>query len=350
MTKVEAQHSGGLRAWLERRLGYWRELSDLAQQLQRGRNHDPDAVNKLVVGYRALGRDVSLARKTLPGSRLHRFIEALFFELHALLHKRAANPWQDLKQLYRDDIPATLSRIRVPLVSIVLLFLFSAASGAWLVWTFPELAALFLSENTIDEVQAGRLWTDDLLNVVPSSVLTLAIFTNNAVVSFFAFALGVFYGLGTLYIIALNGFMLGSVFAYTARYGLADELFRFVVAHGIVELSVICVAGAAGVLLGEALARPGNQSRTRAFQAASRLGLQLMAALVPILLVCGFIEGYVSPNPAYPLASRVFIGVAWGFVAWALITGRVFRRPQTEGLPRPVSTQTIARRFAPRGG
>ena len=54
-----------------------------------------------------------------------------------------------------------------------------------------------------------------------------------------------------------------------------------------------------------------------------------MAALVPFLLVCGLIEGYVSPNPSYSLAACVFIGVAWAFIAWAVITGRVWRRRAT---------------------
>ena len=121
------------------------------------------------------------------------------------------------------------------------MFLLSGVTGWWLVSTYPELAGLFASEEMINQVQRGKLWTEGMINVVPSSFLSLSIMTNNIVVALFAFALGAFYGLGTLYIIGLNGLMLGGIFAFTAKYGLAEELFSFVVAHGVVELSIICL-------------------------------------------------------------------------------------------------------------
>ena len=319
----------GLRKWLEQRSARWRQWAGLTRQLQRGGDHDPGDARELVLGYRSLARDISLARRTLPNSRLSRFVDALFLDLHTLLHKPAVRPVADLISLYRDEIPRLMGRLRTAVIATTLWFVATAAAGGWLVWQFPELASLTMSEQMIEHVQEGELWTDGILNIVPSSVLTISLFANNTAVALTAFALGVFYGLGTLYIIGLNGFMLGGVFAYTAHYSMADELFRFVIAHGIVELSVIVVAGAAGVLLGEALARPGDRSRSAAFQHAARQGLRLMAALVPFLLVCGLIEGYVSPNPSYALAACVFIGVAWAFVAWAVITGRVWRRRAT---------------------
>ena len=129
--------------------------------------------------------------------------------------------------------------------------------------TYPELASLFASEDMINDASRGELWTDNLLNVVPSSMLVISILSNNVAVSLFAMCLGVFYGLGTIYIISMNGLMLGGIFAMTAQYNLATRLFEFVVAHGIVELSVICVAGAIGVSLGTSIARPGNQTRSQ---------------------------------------------------------------------------------------
>ena len=93
----------------------------------------------------------------------------------------------------------------------------------------------------INGVERGRLWTDGLLNVAPSSLLSVGILSNNIAVSLLAFCVGVLFGLGTFYIIAMNGLMLGGIFAFTHQHGLADELFRFVIAHGVVELSVICL-------------------------------------------------------------------------------------------------------------
>ena len=58
-----------------------------------------------------------------------------------------------------------------------------SGAGWWLVATYPELAGLFASAEMIEKVRAGELWTDDLLNVMPSSLLSVSIFTNNVVVA-----------------------------------------------------------------------------------------------------------------------------------------------------------------------
>ena len=87
----------------------------------------------------------------------------------------------------------------------------------------------------IDKVQGGVLWTDNLLNIMPSALLSVSIFTNNIVVTLTAVSLGVLYGLGTIYIMGLNGLMLGGIFAFTAQYGMAGRLFEFVTSHGFVD-------------------------------------------------------------------------------------------------------------------
>jgi len=85
--------------------------------------------------------------------------------------------------------------------------------------------------------------------------MSVELLTNNIVVSFFAFCSGIIFGLGTFYLIGMNGLSLGAFFAFTGQHGLADRLFDFVIAHGCVELSCICIAGAAGAYVGEALIR-----------------------------------------------------------------------------------------------
>ncbi len=83
------------------------------------------------------------------------------------------------------------------------------AAGYALVHRYPELIALFASPELIATVERGQLWTEGLLNIVPSSILSVQILTNNIVVSLFAYCAGFLFGLGTLYILGLNGLMLG---------------------------------------------------------------------------------------------------------------------------------------------
>src|SRR5204863_346385 len=100
------------------------------------------------------------------------------------------------------------------------IFALAVIGGYALVWRYPELIALFASPDLIASVERGQLWTEGLLNIVPSSVLSVQILANNIVVSLFAYCAALLFGLGTLYILGLNGLMLGAVFAFVSLHRL----------------------------------------------------------------------------------------------------------------------------------
>ena len=239
----------------------------------------------------------------------------------------------DVRVLFQEQIPAAARELRWHIISVAAGFFLSGLAGWWMVSTFPELAALFASEGMIDTVERGELWTDNLLNIMPSSLLSLQILTNNIVVALTAVALGALYGLGTVYIIGLNGLMLGGIFAFTAQHGMAGELFDFVVAHGCVELSVIAVAGAIGFSVGESVARPGMRGRGEAFREAMRRATRLLCLCVVFLVLAGFIEGYISPNPSFTRSVRVAVGLAslalfiFALGGWRMRAPRATTRP-----------------------
>jgi uncharacterized membrane protein SpoIIM required for sporulation len=193
-----------------------------------------------------------------------------------------------------------------------------------MIYGYPDLIGMFASPQMIATVERGELWTDGLLNVTPSAVVSWEILTNNIVVSFFAFCSGVIFGVGTLYIIGMNGLSLGAIFAFTGQHDLAGRLFDFVIAHGCVELSCICIAGAAGSYIGEALVRPKLRTRAEAFRAACAESIRVLIAVTLLLLVCGFIEGYVSPDPEVPRWARVTIGVGYWLFMISMLRGYVF--------------------------
>jgi uncharacterized membrane protein SpoIIM required for sporulation len=262
----------------------------------------------------------------MPASRTREYLEAAYAISHGTLSRSAVHPWLALWSLFRDQIPAVVERLLPHIVWVTALFISAALCGAALVSAYPQLIALFASPDMIATVERGELWTDAILNVVPSSILSLQILTNNVVVSLFVFCAGFLFGLGTFYIVGLNGLALGAVFAFTAQHGLGLRLFQFVVAHGCVELSCICLAGAAGAAVGEALVRPGQATRAQAFQEAALSGGKLLFAIVPLLLGCGLIEGFVSPDPQLPLWARVITGIGYFVLMIAVLRGWLFGR------------------------
>jgi uncharacterized membrane protein SpoIIM required for sporulation len=311
--------------WLSARAVIWRLLSQASDGLRRRQPSVDDAVAALD-GYRSLARDLATVRQRLPGSRVAQSLESIYAQYHAAISRAPHNVRAAVVQLFRDEIPDVVASLRAPLVWVVLLFVLCFAAGWWLIASYPSLISLLASEDMIAHVERGELWTDGLLNVAPSSLLSIRILSNNIAVSVGAFCAGIFFGIGTAYMIGLNGLLLGGAFAFTQQYGLSGALLRFIAAHGPVELSVICLAGAAGVALGESLIRPDYPTRRESFErCTARLGKLLV--LCAILLVgCGLIEGYVSPNPRIGLGPRVAIGLGYFAVMLAALSGRLFGR------------------------
>lgn len=333
----------GLHHWLNSRIDTWQEVLPQLDRLERRRDHSTaDALNAIEI-YRALGRDLSIARRILPGSRVTRALEARYARLHAIIYRKPHDWRARLRTLFREEIPAVVHDLRGTLQWVGLLFALSTAAGWWLVASYPELISLLASEEMINGVENGHLWTEGMLNVMPSSVISVGILTNNIVVSLMAFVLGVFFGLGTFYIVAMNGLMLGAMFAFTHQHGMAGELLKFVTAHGVVELSVICISAAAGVMLGESLIRPTHGTRRESFQYATARTSRLLLLCALLLVGCGFIEGYLSPDPDFPMINRVIVGFGYAVVMIAALTGRLFgRKPQPRESARSVTRADVA--------
>lgn len=325
-----AARQQALVAALLQRAPLWQQAEERTRRLARGRTENAADALQLADDYRLLAHDVARARTLLPRSRTREYLEHVYAGVHSSLNHGDRRLGSTLRELFRDDIPAAIVWLRPYILWATVIFVLAALAGYALVHRFPELIALFASPDLIASVEHGRLWTEGLLNVVPSSVLSIQILANNIVVSLLAYCAGFLFGLGTLYILGLNGLMLGAVFAFVSAHGLGDELFGFIVAHGCVELSVMCLSGAAGAAVGEALIRPGEQGRAAAFHSAALRSGEVLIACAVLLVGAGLIEGYVSPDPRFGLPARVAIGVSYWLFMLALLSGRLlrWRRPR----------------------
>jgi uncharacterized membrane protein SpoIIM required for sporulation len=322
------QHA--LASSLLQRSQLWREAEARARRLAKGTTEDAGDATRMADDYRLLAHDLARARRLLPDTRTREYLEAVYARAHASLHHSASRFGPSLLELFRDDIPPLLLWLRPYILWSTAIFVLAAVAGYALVHRYPELIALFASPDNIASVERGKLWTEGLLNIVPSSVLSAQILANNIVVSLFAWCAGFLFGLGTLYILGLNGLMLGAVLAFVSQHGLRDQLLSFLVAHGCVELSVMCLSGAAGAAVGEALVRPGAAGRIESFRLAALRSGKLLVVCVPLLIGAGLIEGYVSPNPRFSLGARVAIGVTYWLFMLLVLSGRLFgRRRQT---------------------
>jgi uncharacterized membrane protein SpoIIM required for sporulation len=174
----------------------------------------------------------------------------------------------------------------------------------------------------------GRTWTDMEPTLRPA--MAAFIFNNNIQVAFLAFAGGVLAGLGTAYVLVNNGLLLGAVFGAAQSYGVAPLLWGFISPHGYLELTCVVVAGAAGLMLGGAVLRPGLRRRRDALTDAARRAVELVMGAAPVLVIAGLIEGFVSPSDL-PIAVKLGVGPLAGAILYALLLSVGRQRPT----PRP---------------
>jgi uncharacterized membrane protein SpoIIM required for sporulation len=151
--------------------------------------------------------------------------------------------------------------------------------------------------------------------------------TNNIRVAILAFAGGMLLGTLTLYVLVQNGLFLGIIAGAAQAYGFSPNLWGFVAAHGAVELSVIFIAGGAGLQLGWSVLRPGLITRQAALRMAARRAAYLLLGCMPLLIIAGLIEGFISPS-ALPITLKMAVSFTTGVALYSylILAGRTSLR------------------------
>jgi len=125
--------------------------------------------------------------------------------------------------------------------------------------------------------------------------------------AFRPFVLGIFASLGTILLLVKNGIMLGAFQTFFYQKGLFMTSFLTIWIHGTIEISSIVIAGAAGIILGNGLLFPGTYSRSVALRAAALEALIVLLSTVPLFVIAGFLEGFVTRHTELPNIVKVMI-------------------------------------------
>lgn len=143
---------------------------------------------------------------------------------------------------------------------------------------------------------------------------------HNVGIALQCFARGLLLGAGTIYTLLYNGLMIGAVAGYVLSLGHTERFLSFVVSHGSFELTAIAVAGAAGLMLGDALVHPGQRSRIEALRMRGLEAVQLAGGAAAMLVLAALIEAFWSPAP-FPAVIKYAVGASLWLVVWAYLWG-----------------------------
>jgi uncharacterized membrane protein SpoIIM required for sporulation len=306
----------------------WAELEGLLARSEGNglRSFNADQIEAFASAYRQVVSDLALAQRDFPDDQLTLWLNGLASRAHLRLYRAPAPSWRRFGRFFWTDFARRFRAAR-PYLLISALLLFGPAALAYVgALLEPTLRDALVPASLRQVMSSGRTWTDIQPALRPG--MATLIFTNNIQVSFLAFAGGVLFGLGTAYVLVTNGLLLGGVLGAAQFYGVAPLVWSFISPHGYLELTCIVIAGAAGLMLGDALLRPGLQLRREALARSARHAVELAVGAAPVLVVAGLIEGFVSPSDlAIPV--KLAFGPVAGLALYSLLL-TVGRRPMLD--------------------
>lgn len=293
----------------ERRATCDRFEEDLTRARVAGRRLSYAELEQLGVDYRQLMHEQALASARFPDTAITSRLTQLALAGTHWLQRDLGHRRKRLATIFVRTIPDAY-RALLPLIGVAGgLLIVATLFGLSLTVATPALGAAFLPQEALDGLRRGELWTESIFRVTPGAVASTKIATNNLSVAIVAWAGGAALGVGALWVLLLNGVMLGSVVATTWHYGMGGALWGFIAAHGPLELSLIVVSAAAGLDIGRALVWSQDVSRAEALTVAGRRALVVLLASLPWFLVLGFVEGFVSPLQSMATPAKAALGV-----------------------------------------
>jgi uncharacterized membrane protein SpoIIM required for sporulation len=303
------------------RAATWNELEQLVDAAGSSpAKLGPDGVRRLGSSYRAVAADLALARRRFPGDPVVVQLERLVQRgRHAVYHTTPK------RQTFREFAShGYWRRIRerpaLLLLSTLLVAVPTVLAGYW-AWRDPGPASGLVPDQYQSVTQPRPAGQDLGESVDQQSGIAAEIFTNNIRVTFLAFAGGILFGLGTIYLLLYNGLLLGAVGGLAIGAGNGKAFFELVVAHGILEMSCIIISGVAGLRLAMAIIDPGYRPRMEALREEGRAAVELILGTMFWLVCAGLTEGFLTPA-GKGLTVVLVVGIGWGLLFWGLVLWR----------------------------
>ena len=299
----------------------WQRLEQLLSRAGSGVGRlTTDELDELVKLYQRTSAQLSWVRSHYAEPGLTSRLNSLVARANAVVYRRTSSPQAALRAFFTVSFPAAVWHLRrfvavaggllgVPL-AVVALWL--ANSDQAVEVSAPEAVRTAYVEEEFEAYYSSE----------PASQFATEVLVNNIQVSFLAFALGIFFCLGTAAVLVMNGAALGVALGLFAAAGEQPRFWGLILPHGLLELSAVVIAGAAGLNLGWAVLAPGDRRRGEALAEEGRRSVAVVLGLMLCFVAAALIEAFVTPS-GLPTLARVGVGVLVEvvFVAYVVAFG-----------------------------
>tara|TARA_R100000935_G_scaffold1439_1_gene4570 strand:- start:128159 stop:129151 length:993 start_codon:yes stop_codon:yes gene_type:complete len=266
----------------------------------------PDELSAL---YVEITDHLSYAQTFYPKSNTLNYLNGISVLAHQKIYKTKRESRKRFITFYTKEFPLFFAQYQKQLLIAFVTFAVFSIVGAYSAATDGDFVRLILGDGyvnmTLQNIEDGdpmRVYKEmNELN------MSLGITINNIRVALMAFAFGLFLSLGTLFIMMRNAIMLGSFQYFFYDQGLLWESARTIWIHGTIEISVIIIAGCAGLVLGNSILFPGTYSRVQSFMRGAKDGVKILISTIPFFIIAGFLEGFVTRHTEMPDWLAIFI-------------------------------------------
>ncbi len=299
--------------FINKNINRWKKFEALSV---KNNNYPPD---KLAAMFIQITDDLAYCRTFYPGSDTERYLNTLAAKTHYNIYKNKKESGNKLIDFWKYDFPLIIYDVRKFIFISFAIFLFSALIGAFSAANDNDFVRTILGDAYVD-MTLDNIDNGDPMAVYKQMMQTdmfLAITFNNIKVAFMAFIWGLLLVVGTVYVIMSNGVMLGSFQYFFYEHDILLDSVLTIWIHGTLEIFAIIVSGAAGLLIGVSVLMPGTFTRLHAFKQAALKGVKIMIGIMPVFIVAGFLEGFVTrytQAPAFIRAAIILVSLA--FIVW----------------------------------
>jgi len=267
---------------------------------------EPDELSAL---YIEITDHLSYAQTFYPNSNTHKYLNGISVKAHQKIYKTKTASRKKLIRFFTHDFPLFFSQYHKELLLSFILFALFSIVGAYSAATDGAFVRLIMGDAYVN-MTLENIESNDPMAVykkMEETEMFLGITINNIKVALFAFIFGAFFSIGTVYMIMQNAIMLGSFQYFFYSKGLLWESARTIWIHGTIEISVIIIAGCAGLVFGNSLLFPRTYTRLQSFIQGAKDGLKIVLSTIPFFIIAGFLEGFVTRHTEMPDALAITI-------------------------------------------
>jgi uncharacterized membrane protein SpoIIM required for sporulation len=311
--------------FVNERKNNWKRLEELLEKLDTSSIRGLPRIEVREFGelYRRAATDLAIARAETRDPKLVNYLNSLVIRAHGKIYRADNQGISLIWQFFAEEFPRAFRRTWKYTALAFAVFTASSVAGFLFCYYDQDFADTVGVGDVRFAAQSNDKWWESLneANQIGSS----EILTNNILVAFIAFAYGAFFGVGTIYALVRNGFIIFGMLGvcYRANPAFANDLVTFMVGHGVIELSCIFIAGGAGMLIGYSIINPGNLTRAQALKKNGIEAVKLAIGCACLLVIAGIIEGFLSPS-ALPPSVKFGTGILTGILMYSylLLAGR----------------------------